>query len=178
MIARNGEIAMAIICDVAGIACFIPWISVSTKISIMVGILLIAYGIIRVLGYFSGDLYCLAFQYGLACGLFMIVAGGAILIFHRQLIPYLATGIGAMIFMDGLLMLQTARDAKGFGLETWPLLLTLAITTGILGAVVLVIPSGAAEEIMAGIALLAEGIMTHAVVICPVKNIDWKKEGR
>ncbi|MFQ9732082.1 MAG: hypothetical protein ACLT8X_11075 [Mediterraneibacter faecis] len=34
-----------------------------------------AYGIIKMIGYFSKDLYCLAFQYDLACGIFLIILG-------------------------------------------------------------------------------------------------------
>lgn len=54
-------------------------------ICISSGIALIAYGIIKVIGYFSNDLYCLAFQCDLACGLFLIVLGIIITGAHNNL---------------------------------------------------------------------------------------------
>ena len=39
------------------------------------GIILIAYGIVKIIGYCSEDLYNLAFQHDLACGVFLIVVG-------------------------------------------------------------------------------------------------------
>ena len=39
------------------------------------GGILLAYGIIRILGFFSDDPYCLAFHYDLACGLLLMVLG-------------------------------------------------------------------------------------------------------
>lgn len=61
-----------------------------------VGMILIIYGIVKVIGYFSDDLYCLAFQYDLACGLFLIAMG--------------------MILLDALLKIQISKDARKFGL--------------------------------------------------------------
>ena len=48
-------------------------------IGVVTGIMLIAFGIVKLLGYFSKDLYRLAFQFDLAFGILLIVLGGIIL---------------------------------------------------------------------------------------------------
>ena len=100
------------------------------------GIVLIAYGVIKIIGYFSKDLYCLAFQYDLASGLFLIVFGVVALVRSQQIIPHLSMGLGALILLDSLLSVQMSKDAKRFGLETWYVVLTAAIVAGVLAGVV------------------------------------------
>ena len=39
------------------------------------GTILLGYGVIRILGFFSDDSYCPAFHYDLACGLLFMVVG-------------------------------------------------------------------------------------------------------
>ena len=47
-------------------------------IGVVTGIMLIAFGIVKLLGYFSKDLYRLAFQFDLAFGILLIALGGII----------------------------------------------------------------------------------------------------
>ena len=83
------------------------------------GILLITYGIIKIIGYLSDDLYNLAFQYDLGCGLFLIVLGMIVLVRNIRIQDHLYQGMGCLILLDSLLTIQTCGDAKKFGLETW-----------------------------------------------------------
>ena len=95
--ARDGYIVMSIVFYIAGLIYIIlPEISPMT-ICISSGIALIAYGIIKIIGYCSNDLYCLAFQYDLACGIFLIVLGVIMLCSSTKLIPYLSVGLGALL---------------------------------------------------------------------------------
>ena len=95
--ARDGYIVMSIVFYIAGLIYMIlPEISPMT-ICISSGIALIAYGIIKIIGYCSNDLYCLAFQYDLACGIFLIVLGVIMLCSSTKLIPYLSVGLGALV---------------------------------------------------------------------------------
>ena len=90
--ARDGYIVMSIVFYIAGLTyMLLPEISPMT-ICISSGIALIAYGIIKIIGYCSNDLYCLAFQYDLACGIFLIVLGVIMLCRSAKLIPYLSVG--------------------------------------------------------------------------------------
>ena len=49
-------------------------------ICVLAGILFIADGIIKIIGYFSRDFYCLAFQFDLGFGILMIAVGILILV--------------------------------------------------------------------------------------------------
>lgn len=64
-LAKNGYIIMSVLFMVLG-ACLIIWPDCSMAVfCTAVGIMLIVYGLIKILGYFSRDIYCLAFQFDL-----------------------------------------------------------------------------------------------------------------
>lgn len=77
--ARAGYLLMSAVFYISGaLYMILPDVS-PLGICITSGIVLIVYGIIKIIGYFSKDLYCLAFQYDLACGLFLMVLGTIVL---------------------------------------------------------------------------------------------------
>ena len=65
-----------------------PDISVSV-LGTVFGILLVLFGGIRLFGYFSRDLFRLAFQYDLAFGILMVVLGGVLLAHPAGLFSFL-----------------------------------------------------------------------------------------
>ena len=70
-LAKNGYIVMSILFMILGI-CLIIWPDCSMAVfCTAVGIMLIAYGCIKIIGYFSRDFYCLAFQFDLAFGVLL-----------------------------------------------------------------------------------------------------------
>ena len=74
-IAKNGYIIMSLLFVILGI-CLIIWPDCSLKLfCTLIGIMLIAYGCIKIVGYFSKDYYCLAFQFDLAFGILLIAVG-------------------------------------------------------------------------------------------------------
>lgn len=165
---------MSIILYLSGIAyMFMPEIPV-LALCIFSGILLIIYGIIKIVGYLSNDLYCLAFQYDLACGLLLIVLGGIVLGCNDRISGYMSTGLGVLVLFDSLLTIQTAHEAKKFGLETWNTILAFSVMAGIFGALIIIKPYDAVRtaHILAGVALLTEGAMKHCVVHCTVKIMN------
>ena len=81
------------------------------------GIILVAYGIVKIIVYLSDNLYDLAFQYDLACGILLIVLGVIVLGCNLRIRSYLSSGLGLLILLDDVLKVQTAKDAKVFGLE-------------------------------------------------------------
>lgn len=172
-LARDGYIVMSIVFYIAGLAyIFLPEISPFT-ICIASGVVLIAYGIIKIIGHFSNDLYCLAFQYDFACGLFLMVLGVIILACNQGITAYLSTGLGVLVLLDSLLSIQTSKDAKQFGLETWNVILATSIIAAVFSVLLIVKPyhSRMAAHIVAGGTLLAEGLKNHCVVILTVKTI-------
>lgn len=89
---KNGYIVMSILFMILGI-CLIIWPDCSMAVfCTAVGIMLIAYGCIKIIGYFSRDFYCLAFQFDLAFGVLM-AAVGVIIIVRRNLVVNLIFGI-------------------------------------------------------------------------------------
>lgn len=162
--ARTGYILISILFYLSGILCLmIPNIS-GKAVAIAGGIILIAYGIIKITGYLSKDLYCLAFQYDFACGIFLLVLGIVVLAANQKFKGYLLSAIGVLILLDSLLCIQTAMDAKRFGLSSWPVILAFSILSGALGAALIVINT----QTIAGFSLLAEGLMRHYIVHCTV----------
>ena len=66
-IARNGYIVMAVVFCALGIFLMAAPEKAVKIICVLAGILFIADGIIKIIGYFSRDFYCLAFQFDLGC---------------------------------------------------------------------------------------------------------------
>ena len=132
------------------------------------------------IGYFSRDLYRLAFQFDLAFGI-LISAVGLIMILHpAKIIAFIYIAMGLIILTDGLFKIQIALDAKHFGMSRWWLIAALAVLTGVLGLFVVINPFESAAAIMAmlGAALLLEGILSLCVAIWAVKIISHQKPDR
>lgn len=175
-LAKAGYLIISAVFYIAGAAYIVlPEVSPLTLCTLS-GIVLIAYGIIKIIGYFSKDLYCLAFQYDLACGLFLIVFGLIALVRSQQMIPHLSVGLGTLILLDGLLSIQMSRDAKQFGLETWYVILAASIIAGVFGGVVIISPfhTSVGQHIAAGCALLAQGVKSQCVVHYTVKSMKHR----
>lgn len=172
--ARNGYLAMSVLFYLAGLLYMLLPEIPPMAICVSSGVVLIAYGIIKVVGYCSEDLYCLAFQYDLACGLFLIVLGAILLCRSAALIPYLSVGLGALVLLDGLLTIQTSKDARQFGLRTWQILLITSVIAAVFGVLLIVRPfhSQLAAHVVAGGTLLAEGLKNHCVVIFTVRILE------
>lgn len=178
-LARDGYIVMSVVFYIAGLAyMFLSEISPFT-ICITSGVVLIVYGIIKMIGYFSNDLYCLAFQYDLACGLFLMVLGVIVLSCNQRIMAHLSAGLGVLVLLDSLLSIQTSKDAKQFGLETWNVILTTSIIAAVFSVLLIVKPyhSQLAAHIVAGGTLLAEGLKNHCVVILTVKTMKCHSPG-
>lgn len=164
--ARDGYILISVIFYICGITYMVlPSIS-PLAVCIISGIILIAYGIVKIIGYFSDDRYCLAFQYDLACGLFLITLGIIVLACNVRIRQHLSPGAGVLILLDALLKIQMSKDARKFGLETWKRILICAIIAGTLGVLIIVNPFAGmrAAHFIAGCGLLAEGLMNHLMV--------------
>lgn len=105
----------------------------------LMGAGLLLMGLARVLGYFANDLYRLAFQYDLAMGIFCVIYGVLIIIHPAEaILSILVYSTGIYVLFDGLLKLQTALDAKVFGLKQWIGLLISSALVSVCGIIVLV----------------------------------------
>ena len=99
----------------------------------MFGALFLVIGISKLIGYFSNDLYRLAFQFGLSMGIFASVIGMLILISPEKMSTAIPVVLGAYVILDGALKIQTAWDAKKFGMSKWVILLISSVCVCLLG---------------------------------------------
>lgn len=136
------------------------------------GATLLTFGMIKIVGYFSEDLFCLAFRYDLAFGLLLLAVGIIILVRNTEDTAYLPIGIGWLSMLDSFLKIQMSEEAKKFGLEQWSIISTTAGITGILG--IMLVLKGAVKpqstHILTVAVLLAAGIMNHCTIKLAVKS--------
>ena len=169
-IAKIGYIVMSVLFCLAGVL-FIAMPEISAKIiGICIGISMILFGIVRLIGYFSKDLYRLAFQFDLEFGILMMILGVIVLFNPENLMAFICVAIGISILLDGLFKIRIALDSKQFGIKSWWLILALAIVTGVIG-VFLIFDSATGSELMTvilGLTLLSEGILNLSTVISTV----------
>lgn len=140
----------------------------------VLGVVLMFYGIIRLLGYFSHDMYQLAFQFDMAMGIFSLVAGCIFLFRTERIAEIIPAFIGVIVLIDAVFKIQTSLDAKRFGISKWWLILILAVIAGAFGAMLLVIPLKVVEFVMVliGINLVIDGVLNFWVVHDTVRMID------
>lgn len=175
--AKIGYIILsAIFCGLGILLMADPRMSV-TLIGDIVGIVLVAFGIIKLVGYFSKDLYRLAFQFDLAFGILLIAMGLVLLIKPESAMNILCIILGIEIIADGLFKVQTSLDARRFGLNTWWLILSLAIIAGAIGAVLIFYPSESVRALtwVLGLSLLVEGVLNLCVALCAIKIIEHQR---
>ena len=166
-IAKIGYIVVSVLFCIAGIL-FIALPEISTKIvGIEIGIAAIVFGIVKLIGYFSKDLFRLAFQFDLEFGIILVVLGTVVLFHPENLMAFIAVAFGIAILFDGLFKIQIALDAKRFGIKDWWLILSLAILAGIVGvALIFDFAFGAGVlTILMGVSFLSEGILNLYTVI-------------
>lgn len=162
----------ALLCALGILLIARPELSLSL-VGILVGVVLIAFGAFRLVGYFSRDLYQLAFQFDLAFGVLLMALGAAMLVRPENLLGLL----GVAVLANGLFRIQTALDARRFGLGSWWLILALAVAAGAVGATLLLKPEAGARAaaMLTGISLLAEGILSLVVTLCTVKIVRRRR---
>lgn len=165
--------ALAICMILLGIMMILfPTLSVATVTSLF-GTFLLICGIIRIMSYFSKDTYNLAFQFDLALGVFLCVIGILLLLHPVDLMVGLPILLGIILLIDGALKLQTALDAKLFGLTKWWLIILLAIVTGCMGIFLMTKPFDSAIilAVLMGVALIIDGVQNLCITIYTVKYL-------
>ena len=172
-VAKLGYIAFSSLMCAFGLTLMI-WPDISLKVfALCAGITLIAFGVIKVVGYLSRDLYRLAFQYDLAFGVLSIALGLLVMLGPGDVIDTICIAVGLAFLMDGLLKIQISIDARAFGIRRWWLILLVALLAVVIG-VLLVFRTAQSERLLMvflGLSLLADGIMNLITVLLTVKII-------
>lgn len=171
--AKIGYIIISIaLCILGIILIIVPEFSTSI-LGILCGIILTLFGVIKLIGFFSKDLYRLAFQYDLALGIMMIIIGIIMLVHPGSLMTFICITLGISFLADGMFKIQIALDSKLFGIQRWWLILICAILTGICGSILIFRPSESSSvlAVILGISLLAEGFLNLSTMLTAVKII-------
>lgn len=176
-IAKIGYIVMSVMFCIAG-ALFIalPDISI-TMIGVSMGIAMIVFGIVKLVGYFSRDLFRLAFQFDLELGILLLVLGLIVLIRPDDLMTFMCIALGISILTDGLFKVQIALDSKRFGIKSWWVILALAVVAGTIGVFLIFRSAKSAQflTVLLGVSILAEGILNLYTVISTVLIIKHQQ---
>lgn len=176
-VAKIGYIIMsAVICMVGILFIARPELSIKL-IGRALGIVMIIFGCIKLVGYFSKDLFRLAFQYDLQFGILLIALGTIVLIKSQNVMNFIFITLGIAILADGLFKIQIAVDSRRFGIRAWWLILLLAVLTGLVGLLLVFRPAESSHilTILLGISLLAEGILNLCVVVSTVKIVNHQQ---
>ena len=145
----------------------VPWIGRA------LGIGMVICGVIKLGGYFSRDLFRLAFQYDLAFGILLIAVGVITLCHPNEAMTFLCVMFGIPVLADGLFKIQIAVDARRFGIGQWWLVLLLAVLTGVIGLLLVLRPTEGAQALvmLMGASLLLDGALNLSVALCAVKIV-------
>ncbi len=176
-VAKIGYIIMSVLFCIFGVVLMIvPHTSIAV-IASAIGIGMILFGIIKLIGYFSKDLYRLAFQYDLAFGILLITLGVIVLLEPAKVIEFICVLLGIAVLTDGLYKIQISIDAKSFGIKLWWLIMIEAISTSIIGVLLIMMPSNASKvlTILIGISSLIVGLLNLSTVLTAVKIIKHQK---
>ena len=173
LVAKAGYIVMSAVFCLAGLM-FMIWPDIS-KVSLgyLLGAYMIVFGIIKIIGYFSKDLFRLAFQYDLEFGIILMVLGMIIFARAPDAINYIFIAAGIAILADSLFKIRIAQDAKSFGIHSWRVILILAALTCLLGSLLSMFPWKSTKllTILTGASLFSEGLLHLCVALSTVKII-------
>ena len=170
---KTGYIVISALFCVLGVVLFImaercvPWIGRA------LGIGMVVCGAVKLGGYFSRDLFRLAFQYDLAFGILLAAVGVITLCHPGEAMTFLCVMFGIPVLADGLFKIQVAVDAKRFGIGQWWLVLLLAVLTGVIGLLLVLRPTEGAQALvmLMGASLFLDGALNLTVALCAVKVV-------
>ena len=171
--AKISYAAISILFCVLGIIILINPGFTALWIGTALGVGMIVFGVIKMIGFFSRDLFRLAFQYDLAFGVLLIVLGIITLAHPNAAMNFLCIMFGIPVLADGLFKIQIALDSRKFGIPTWWLMMIFAVLTCIIGLVLTFCPAAGTKALMIliGLSLLMDGILNLSVAICTVKVV-------
>ncbi len=172
-VAKIGYIVLsALICVLGILMMVMPEQSLSSLVKIF-GISMMAFGVIKLVGFFSKDLYRLAFQYDLQFGILVLVLGLIVTVKPNNALNFLCIALGVSILADGLFKMQIALDSKKFGISTWWLIMLPAVCAGMVGLIMVFRPTESLRvmTILLGLSLLTEGLLNLIVALLTVKII-------
>ena len=134
------HLCSAVIFLIAGIlVAVVPELDDLSFGSTVVSIASIVIGIAGIYGYFSNDMYRLAFQSDFAFGIFNVILGVLLLLNPLRLPVLLPTAIAILTLLDGGNKSQIAIEGQRFGINKWYLVLLSALIEIAIGLVLIML---------------------------------------
>lgn len=175
--AKIGYIIMSALFCMIGLVLILVPEAAFTWLGRLLGISIIVFGGIKLVGYFSRDLFRLAFQYDFAFGILLVVLGILTLSHPNETMGFLSVILGIPVLADGLFKIQIALDSRRFGIRRWWLILILAALTCGVGIVLVFRPAVGilVMTMFMGVSLLLDGILNLCVALFTVKIVPNQK---
>lgn len=176
-VAKYGYIFMSAVFCLVGLRILFAPIPRADTIGLFLGIAMLLFGVVKLVGYFSRDLFRLAFQNDLQFGILLIILGGITVSKRENAVNFLCIAYGICTVADGLFRAGTALEAKRFGIHSWFITLGLSILTGLMGVVIIAWPQTAIAmaQMLLGVSLVLEGGLSLSVAVTMVKIIDHQR---
>lgn len=127
---------------------------------IVLGILFALTGGAKIFGFFSNDLYRLAFQYDFAFGIFCEILALLLILSPDRNYEVLHLLLVAYVLFDALLKVQMSMDARQFGMKCWGVILGTALALGAAGGfAAAALQAGLVRAVfLVGFALAVDGV--------------------
>ena len=171
--AKAGYIAMSVILMAAGAVLIAAPDTLASAMCSVLGIASAVFGGVKIASYFSKDLFRLAFQHDLAEGILLMILGVTAAVKPELFLGFIGVIFGVCVLADGLLKIQTAIDAKVFGVSKWWLILAAALAADIAGFFLIIKPvdSAAVVAVILGVTLVMEGLLNLITVLVAGKIV-------
>lgn len=176
-VAKVGYIVLSVAMGALGAVFMVRPDTSATVLGRLCGSLMLLLGVIKLIGYFSKDLYRLAFQYDCIFGALLLALGATVLLRPTGRLSALCVALGLYILADGLFKMRIAREARAFGIRLWWLIMTAAAVSGLCGLALMFRPGegGQALRILFGVTLLCESTLNICTMLTAVKIIRHQK---
>jgi uncharacterized membrane protein HdeD (DUF308 family) len=164
---KVGYILLGIISCIAGIWLFMYPSLTQNTLALVLGWMLVAYGIVTIISYFAQDLYRTVFRWNLLYGILLVVLGFVLLMNMTAAMNFLGIVVGIALLVDCALRIWLSIEMKRLGISAWWLILILAVLTGIVGFMFVLNPgnSGTLLTMYIGAAFLTQGFLDLSVGI-------------
>ena len=170
-IAKTGYLVLSALLLFAGVGLTFFSDTFYPILTVLLGVLFLAFGIVKLVGFFSKDPYQLVFETDLVFGILYLVFGLLLLIRPAHTMAFFGIMFGLILLADGLTRVRIALDARPFGIRAWWLILVSALVTAILGVVLLFHPGEGTKVLtqLLGISLMVDGVMNIGTLLTAVR---------
>ena len=178
-IAKTGYLVLSALLLLAGVGLTFFSDTFYPILTVLLGVLFLAFGIVKLVGFFSKDPYQLVFETDLVFGILYLVFGLLLLIRPAHTMAFFGIMLGLILLADGLTRVRIALDARPFGIRAWWLILVSALATAILGVVLLFHPGEGTKVLtqLLGISLMVDGVMNIGTILTAVRILRAARPG-